>query len=490
MSTALSARVASLLSRFVTAPASKNAESALVDQARKLVDEDVERGGAGAVSGEVVRTGWEMCLSGKMGALLALPAPARRICIPDSSSSLDAFDRCDSRSIDCTGSSTSLSLLPLLLPLSPISLPLLLTLLSSVSRPSPPAPAYALQSLALDLLLLFVEEGWISTEAREALDRLVGVVERGLEFGRLRYVEFCLCSSAFAPKPCEEMLIKGKLPLTGSRRPSCCASSSAVTTSSTTASSFCESCSPPPSIFIRQFTDFYRGSHDLLARLPSPPPASLYRLLETYRSFEPERVYQGIAQRRTADSAGRKKERKELEDVRERVRALQEGTEGGGEPRVRPKSHAIDVAWQSPAHAPFHLRSWATGETAQGRGSDQDEASVAHDLLDRPRASSLSPVSHSSSHTAHVLLVQPSPTTVPLSDIRTLPSFASQIEELALPSQAASVLRSVSGSTKRVRVLPEENGEEVRVRSWCVVLRGGYENDRALPFRVLFCVAR
>ncbi|BGP35943.1 hypothetical protein JCM10296v2_007795 [Rhodotorula toruloides] len=71
-----------------------------------------------------------------------------------------------------------------------------------------------------------------------------------------------------------------------------------------------------------------------------------------------------------------------------------------------------------------------------------------------------------------------SPTAIPLSDIHTLPSFASRIEDLALPSQAASALRSVSGSIKRVRVAQGEVGEEERVRSWCVMLRGGYENDR------------
>ncbi|BGP04048.1 hypothetical protein RTBOTA2_006859 [Rhodotorula toruloides] len=341
MSPTLSTCLTPLLTQLTTSAPTKDAQSALVDEVRKLVDEDVEKGGAGAVGEEVVRKGWEGCLSGKM-------AP-----------------------------SVSLSLLPLLLPATPLSLPLLLTLLSPLSHPSPPGPSYSIQSLALDLLLVFVEEGWISHEAREGLDRLVGVVERGLEFGKLR--------ESTAELLC--LIVRRHH-------------------------------------IVKHRIDFL---HSLLTRLPSPPP-SLHRLLETYRSFEPERVYQGIGQRR-AVTGGRRKERREVEEVRERIGRAREEAEGEGGPRAKRRKIEADTKTKLPLPITYST-----------------------DLL--------------------------SPTAIPLSDIRTLPSFASRIEDLALPSQAASALRSVSGSTKRARVAGEEVGEEERVKSWCLLLRGGYENNR------------
>ncbi|EGU11744.1 putative Phosphoribosylglycinamide formyltransferase [Rhodotorula toruloides ATCC 204091] len=207
MSPTLSTCLTPLLTQLTTSAPTKDAQSALVDEVRKLVDEDVEKGGAGAVGEEVVRKGWEGCLSGKM-------------------------------------------------------------------------------------------EGWISHEAREGLDRLVGVVERGLEFGKLR---------------------------------------------ESTAELLC--------LIVRRHH---------------------------------------IAKRRKIEA---------------------------------------DTKTKLPLPITYST-----------------------DLL--------------------------SPTAIPLSDIRTLPSFASRIEDLALPSQAASALRSVSGSTKRARVAGEEVGEEERVKSWCLLLRGGYENNR------------
>ncbi|BGP11924.1 hypothetical protein JCM10049v2_007844 [Rhodotorula toruloides] len=341
MSATLSTRLTPFLTQLSTSAPTKDAQSALIEELRKLVDEDVEGGGSGAVAEDLVRKGWGACFSGKV-------AP-----------------------------STSLSLLLLLLPFTPLSLPLLLTLLSPLSHPSPPGPSYPLQSLALDLLLVLIEEGWVNPEAREGLDRLVGVVERGLEFGKLR--------ESTAELLC--LIVRRHH-------------------------------------IVKHRIDFL---HTLLTRLPSPPP-SLHRLLETYRSFEPERVYQGIGQRRST-VGGRRKERKEVEEVRERVRRAREAAEEEGGPRAKRRKTEADTKTQLPLPITYST-----------------------DLL--------------------------SPTAVPLSDVRTLPTFASRIEDLALPSQAASVLRSVSGSTKRIRVAQEEVGEEERVRSWCLLLRGGYENDR------------
>ncbi|BGP28121.1 hypothetical protein JCM10295v2_007108 [Rhodotorula toruloides] len=320
MPTTLTTTLTALLSRLLGVPSSKEAQTAVVDEVRKLIDEDVERGGAGLVEEECVRSGWDGCLRGQL-------AP-----------------------------SASLSLLPLLLPSAPLTLPLLLALLSPLSRPSPPGPSYPTQSLALEMLLVFVEEGWVGSEAREGLDRVVAVLERGLEFGKLR-------------EPAADLLclVVRRHHITPHR------------------------------------IDFL---HSLLTRLPSPP-SSLYRLLDTYRSFEPERVYQGISQRRGTVERG-KKEGKEVEEAKRR--------------RIEADANSklpLPITFSTDLH---------------------------------------------------------SPTSLPLSDIRTLPSLASQIEDLALPCQAASALRSVSGSTKRVRV-QEEVSEEERVTSWCVVLRGGYEND-------------
>ncbi|GEM11834.1 centromere protein I [Rhodotorula toruloides] len=299
MPTTLTTTLTALLSRLLGVPSSKEAQTAVVDEVRKLIDEDVERGGAGLVEEECVRSGWDGCLRGQL-------AP-----------------------------SASLSLLPLLLPSAPLTLPLLLALLSPLSRPSPPGPSYPTQSLALEMLLVFVEEGWVGSEAREGLDRVVAVLERGLEFGKLR-------------EPAADLLclVVRRHHITPHR------------------------------------IDFL---HSLLTRLPSPP-SSLYRLLDTYRSFEPERVYQGISQRRGTVERG-KKEGKEVEEAKRR--------------RIEADANSklpLPITFSTDLH---------------------------------------------------------SPTSLPLSDIRTLPSLASQIEDLALPCQAASALRSVSGSTKRVRVQEE-----------------------------------
>lgn len=73
--------------------------------------------------------------------------------------------------------------------------------------------------------------------------------------------------------------------------------------------------------------------------------------------------------------------------------------------------------------------------------------------------------------------VQPDRPVTPLSEVASLAELGDKVETVTLPSQAASALYAVSGSTPRSRPPDEED----RVRSWGFLLRSGYENDCAPP---------
>jgi hypothetical protein len=86
----------------------------------------------------------------------------------------------------CTlATSQSLSLLSALLPRDALPLRPILLLLSTLTN-SPPAIDYKVIRRALEQLGVLIEIGAVSKEGMEALDRLFGVVERGLEFRTLR----------------------------------------------------------------------------------------------------------------------------------------------------------------------------------------------------------------------------------------------------------------------------------------------------------------
>lgn len=92
--------------------------------------------------------------------------------------------------------SQSLRLLPLLLPRAPLPLgPVLLTVsvLGEASHSLPPRAGkvdYAVQRRALEQLIVLLELGGVSQQGRDALDRLYGVIERGLLYRTLRYAHF------------------------------------------------------------------------------------------------------------------------------------------------------------------------------------------------------------------------------------------------------------------------------------------------------------
>ena len=73
---------------------------------------------------------------------------------------------------------------------------------------------------------------------------------------------------------------------------------------------------------------------------------------------------------------------------------------------------------------------------------------------------------------------QPSSASTPLADLSSLADLAEALDKAALPTYAASVLSAVTGSTRRTRPLDEAD----RARSWGLLLRSGYEHDRASLF--------
>jgi hypothetical protein len=92
-----------------------------------------------------------------------------------------------------TATTYALSLLSALLPRDPLSLhPILLTL-SVLGEGS--EVDYKIQRQALRQLAVLFEMGAVGDEGRDALDRLVGVLERGLEYRILR----CALLPSFAP---------------------------------------------------------------------------------------------------------------------------------------------------------------------------------------------------------------------------------------------------------------------------------------------------
>ncbi|GJN94703.1 hypothetical protein Rhopal_007794-T1 [Rhodotorula paludigena] len=247
----------------------------------------------------------------------------------------------------------ALKLLPELVPREPLPVQPVLLTLSALGDASHNLPLgagkvdYKVQRRALEQLVVLLELGAISEQARSTLDRLYGVVERGLQYRTLR---------------------------------------------DATAAILCQ-------VTRRHHVKPYRIDelNRIIARDPAPP-SSLLRLREEYRSYEPERVYE---QRSTGSSrAGRSK-------------ALE--------------------AWKESASTIF-----------EGGGAKVPDSNGEREL---------------------------SRTTTPLSDLSTVTALASHIDTSSMPSQAASVLSTVSGSTRRARPPPEAD----RARAWGLLLRSGYQ---------------
>ncbi|GAA6002019.1 uncharacterized protein JCM10292_001800 [Rhodotorula paludigena] len=268
----------------------------------------------------------------------------------------------------------ALKLLPALVPREPLPVQPVLLTLSTLGDASHNLPLgagkvdYKVQRRALEQLVVLLELGAVSEQARGTLDRLYGVVERGLQYRTLR--------DAAAAILCQ--------------------------------------------VTRRHHVKPYRIDelNRIIARDPSPP-SSLLRLREEYRSYEPERVYE---QRSTGSSrAGRSK-------------ALE--------------------AWKEAASTIFEGGGAKVLESNGERETKRRRTSTVHIPL---------PTTHS--------LDGLSRTTTPLSDLSTVTALASHADTVAMPSQAASVLSAVSGSTRRARPPPEAD----RARAWGLLLRSGYQ---------------
>ncbi|GAA6030687.1 hypothetical protein JCM8097_006273 [Rhodosporidiobolus ruineniae] len=266
--------------------------------------------------------------------------------------------------------SQSLSLLPSLVPLSPLGpRPILLTL-SSLGAAS---VDLKVQRRALEQLVILRELGAVGKEGTEVLERLVSVVERGLEYRALRDATAALLCLVIRRHHVQEYRL--------------------------------------------------RLLQSLIARIDSPS-FSLLRLQDHYRSFRPEHVYE---QTTSEGRKGRKERAKEVEDWKELVKTIREGGERDeGE------------------------------EGKEGRESKRRKTS-ARTFIPLPATYSTDLTSTAAS--------------LPVSDLRTLPSLAQHIDALALPSQAASVLSADSGNAYNAL------GEDARTRVWAVMLRCAYGGD-------------
>ncbi|GAA6030666.1 hypothetical protein JCM8097_006262 [Rhodosporidiobolus ruineniae] len=265
--------------------------------------------------------------------------------------------------------SQSLSLLPSLVPLSPLGpRPILLTL-SSLGAAS---VDLKVQRRALEQLVILLELGAVGKEGTEVLERLVSVVERGLEYRALRDATAALLCLVTRRHHVQEYRL--------------------------------------------------RSLQSLIARIDSPS-SSLLRLQDHYRSFRPEHVYEQT----TSAVKGRKERTKEVEDWKELVRTAREGGERDeGE------------------------------EGKEGRENKRRKIS-AHTFIPLP-----------ATYTTDLTFTS---ATMPLSDVRTLPSLAQHIDKVAFPSQAASVFSAVSGEAYAAL------GEDARTRVWATMLRCAYGGD-------------
>ncbi|GAA5851930.1 hypothetical protein JCM8547_000102 [Rhodosporidiobolus lusitaniae] len=205
--------------------------------------------------------------------------------------------------------SQAYSLLAALLPREPLSIKPVLLTVSSLGESSQNRPLYAgkieykVQRRALEQLAVLLELGAVEKEGREALDRLYGVGERGLEYKNLRDV---------------------------------------------TAQVLCQ-------ITRRHHVQPHRiaSLQSLIRRVESPPP-SLLRLLEHYHDFRPEHVYQSRSVKRERKNAA-------LEEWKEKVAMIlgRDEEDGAGREAKRrktthqsyiplPATYSTDLAGQAP----------------------------------------------------------------------------------------------------------------------------------------------
>ncbi|GAA6057186.1 hypothetical protein JCM3770_004367 [Rhodotorula araucariae] len=270
------------------------------------------------------------------------------------------------------GTQHALRLLPLLLPRAPLGLrPVALTI-SVLGEAAHSLPLYngkldyKVQRRALGQLVVLLELGAVGEEGRAVLDRLFGVIERGLQYRMLREPTaalLCLTTRRHHVQPHRIDEVQALL------------------------------------------------HHD------ASPPASLSRLLEEYRSYEPERVYQSRKR-----ASGRRGHSKTLD------------------------------AWKDTAAAVFEGGQGATADERQAKRRKTSE--LTHIPL---------PTTYTTDGSAR--------TETTLSDLRSIAELGNRVDKVALPSQAASVLSSISGATRRTR------SEGNRIRLWGFLLRSGYEND-------------
>ncbi|GAA5970370.1 hypothetical protein JCM11641_001684 [Rhodosporidiobolus odoratus] len=279
--------------------------------------------------------------------------------------------------------SDACTLLSALLPQTPLAVrPVLLTLscLGEVPHDRPQGDGkvdYKVQRRALEQLAALLELNAVGKEGKEVLDRLYGTLERGLQYKTLR---------------------------------------------DPTASILCQ-------ITRRHHVQLHRIQtlQELIHRLVSPS-SSLFRLLEQYRSFQPEQVYQQRGRGRGGDRS------KVLEKWKEQARTILEGGDEG------------------------------KGPDAEGRETK------------RRKTTSKTYIPLSTTYSNDL----PPPSSIPLSDITSLAGLSSRIDTVALPSQAASILSSVQGSAQPPLVQTEED----RCQAWAVLLRCGFEQDPEHVFRL------
>ncbi|GAA5861616.1 hypothetical protein JCM1840_005207 [Sporobolomyces johnsonii] len=270
----------------------------------------------------------------------------------------------------------ALLLLSALIPKTPLSPRPILSILSSLGEAAHNRPLHAgqveykVQKRMLEQLAVLLELGSVSNEAREVLERLYGVVERGLDYRVLR---------------------------------------------ESTAALMC-------SITRRHHVQEHRIAHvQRILRLAESPPASLFRLLELYRSFCPESVFQLSTPTQIPTRSGWGVP---LEEWRISVKAALEQGEG------------------------------ETSAKFEGREAKRRKVSMQTAI----------PLPTTDSAGTNV---------TSLSNLSSLDPLAHRLDFLTLPSQAASALSSVPGSS--APSLPRS--EEDRTKAWAILLRCGYGND-------------
>ncbi|BGP20883.1 hypothetical protein JCM10213_003381 [Rhodosporidiobolus nylandii] len=267
----------------------------------------------------------------------------------------------------------ALALLPCLIPRGPLPLRAVLLTVSSLREATHSLPTgaghvdYKVQRRALEQLGVLLELGAVGKEGSETLDRLYGVVERGLDYKTLRDPSAAVLSQIVRRHHAQEHRIK--------------------------------------------------ALQELIRRLESPS-SSILRLLEHYRSFQPEQVYEQRGK-------GRKDRGTVLEGWKDVVQAVREG---GNE-----------------------------GEHSQGRESKRRRTS-AQSYIPLPTTYSLDATSTAA---------------VPLSDVTSLATLAKHVDTLHLPSQAASALLAVPGATASTPACCEEE----RTKAWALLLRSGFEGN-------------